>query len=891
MAKHFLLWALCCSALLGSAVDPAEAYIADARWSRTATNISTGTKGTPVTLTWSFAKDGTPIPGNVSGTTPSNLLSFLDTNWGVGPGGSDLSQRPWFPIFQQSYDRLGALSGVTYVYEPHDDGRAFSSFNLAIGVLGTRGDVRLGGKSYGSGSTTLASNYFPNYGDMMINTDKASFFLNTADNYRAFRNTIMHESMHGLGISHVESSNAGFLIEPFLSTSFDGPQLDDLLAIQRLYGDVYEKNGGNDAYSTATPLGEVSSTQSLVKGTFGNSTQIASNDVDFLSIDDDSDTDFFSFSLSSRFDVAIELSPHGTSYLVAPQTTPPTTQTTLNTLSLSNLSLALFDSNGTTLLDNANLNLAGAGEAIARQLLPGTYYARVAGLNDDIQLYQLGISASTPAPANLVWVGNVNANWNAGATANFSAGGAATVFYDFDHATFDDSSSVKTVQLAADVSAGNVHVDTADGYVFAGPGGIVAGSLTIDGAGVVELANSGNSYAGDTVVLAGTLAITGDANAMHSAITVAGGATLLVDATDAAAMTSTFTIQADGTLQIGTPTSSTNVFPDAPSAVVNEGTIRIFATETLTSVSGAGQIVVEQGTTSLASNPAFAGQITVKPGAVAQADDGAGLGSDATSVAVEINGLLKLVGDGMFSQSIQVDAGATLEVAGGNQFTAGARLSGQGQVVGGLEMPGAIMPGDPIDSTGSLMFSAGLTLTETSLLVFRLGGPTVETDFATLHVTGAAVLAGTVQLELVDDFMPSPGSVFELLTAADGLSGNFDDVLLPELDSSLHWSILDDDDAFLLQVAANVIVLPGDFNLDGIVDAADYTVWRNGLGTLYTTDDYNVWKSNFGTVAGNGSAGAAHVEVAVPEPFSSLSIVVGLLTALSIRWRAPNGCA
>ena len=40
---------------------------------------------------------------------------------------------------------------------------------------------------------------------------------------------------------------------------------------------------------------------------------------------------------------------------------------------------------------------------------------------------------------------------------------------------------------------------------FTGPGGIVAGSLTIDGAGLVGLANSGNSYAGDTMVLAGTL--------------------------------------------------------------------------------------------------------------------------------------------------------------------------------------------------------------------------------------------------------------------------------------------------------------------------------------------------------------------------------------------------
>ncbi len=175
MGKHLFLWAWLGTTLLGVAIDPAQAYIADSRWSSTATNGSTGAQGTPITITWSFAPDGTLIPGNTSGTTPSNLLNMLDANWGVGPGGSDLTQRPWFPIFSQSYDRLSALSGVTYVYEPHDDGHNFSNSNIGRGVLGTRGDVRLGGKSYGSGSNTLASNYYPNFGDMMINTDKASY--------------------------------------------------------------------------------------------------------------------------------------------------------------------------------------------------------------------------------------------------------------------------------------------------------------------------------------------------------------------------------------------------------------------------------------------------------------------------------------------------------------------------------------------------------------------------------------------------------------------------------------------------------------------------------------------------------------------------------------------
>ncbi|CAN0351322.1 unnamed protein product, partial [Ectocarpus sp. 4 AP-2014] len=42
--------------------------------------------------------------------------------------------------------------------------------------------------------------------------------------------------------------------------------------------------------------------------------------------------------------------------------------------------------------------------------------------------------------------------------------------------------------------------------------------------------------------------------------------------------------------------------------------------------------------------------------------------------------------------------------------------------------------------------------------------------------------------------------------------------------------------------------LPGDFNLDGVVDAADYTVWRDGLGATYEPADYDIWSDNYGAV-------------------------------------------
>jgi hypothetical protein len=62
-----------------------------------------------------------------------------------------------------------------------------------------------------------------------------------------------------------------------------------------------------------------------------------------------------------------------------------------------------------------------------------------------------------------------------------------------------------------------------------------------------------------------------------------------------------------------------------------------------------------------------------------------------------------------------------------------------------------------------------------------------------------------------------------------------------------------------------VPILPGDFNADGAVNAADYIVWRNG-GPGYTQSDYDDWRRNFGrTLSGGGSSSDGRSNV--PEPF------------------------
>lgn len=87
----------------------------------------------------------------------------------------------------------------------------------------------------------------------------------------------------------------------------------------------------------------------------------------------------------------------------------------------------------------------------------------------------------------------------------------------------------------------------------------------------------------------------------------------------------------------------------------------------------------------------------------------------------------------------------------------------------------------------------------------------------------------------------------------------------------------------------------GDYNRNGVVDAADYVVWRDTLGS--TTDlradgnnsgevtqlDYDVWRAHFGQTSGSGTGASANADV--PEPGTLFLLLVGI-TALFGRRRA-----
>jgi autotransporter-associated beta strand protein len=87
-----------------------------------------------------------------------------------------------------------------------------------------------------------------------------------------------------------------------------------------------------------------------------------------------------------------------------------------------------------------------------------------------------------------------------------------------------------------------------------------------------------------------------------------------------------------------------------------------------------------------------------------------------------------------------------------------------------------------------------------------------------------------------------------------------------------------------------ISMLAGDYNQNGIVDAADYIVWREAAGAGATTltnrsgaitgavgqADYDFWRSRFGLTVVTGSA--LNTGANVPEPAAGLLAILAMLT-------------
>ncbi|MGL4513750.1 MAG: matrixin family metalloprotease [Lacipirellulaceae bacterium] len=364
------------------------------RWSITA-SYPVVERGDPITLTWSIAPDGAPTRGGAG----SELVRTLDSAFGSMGAVGDFTERPWFPILASSFDRWGSLGGVRFAYEPRDDGAAVGS---SPGVLNVRGDVRLAAVAVDGAGRTIATGQLPDEGDVVFDSGDRNLMADARLGFLPLRNVLMHEIGHTLGLGHVYSDDAFVLMEPELSLSFDGPQIDDVRGLHRLYGDRFER-GGNDSFGAATGLGGIQPGETIVVGAAAGAASGPDAAIDFVSIDGLSDSDFFRIDVREAGSLSIEVVPRGGAFR---QGLAPESQTPLDADSSNNLNLALFGSDPTAPLVVANGQRRGIVERVTDFAVPvGAYVLQVNGANDAAQLYEVRItlrSATIPEPAAAV---------------------------------------------------------------------------------------------------------------------------------------------------------------------------------------------------------------------------------------------------------------------------------------------------------------------------------------------------------------------------------------------------------------------------------------------------------------------------------------------------------
>ncbi len=189
--------------------------------------------------------------------------------------------------------------------------------------------------------------------------------------------------------------------------------------------------------------------------------------------------------------------------------------------------------------------------------------------------------------------------------------------------------------------------------------------------------------------------------------------------------------------------------------------------------------------------------------------------------------------------------------------------------VGGTEADGFVNVGFGNSLLSALPFTfSGTTGTDRTLLEFDLLGNSEITLQAGVKYAIDLRNTGSGSMYWMRDENPYAGGNIYALNPAPGTE---------------RFDVVGGDvrrDAALAFYAAGI---PGDFNNNGIVDAADYVAWRendaandplpndNGLATQ--EERYDLWRSNFGNMS-MGSGSGAISGAAVPEPFTWLPMMI-----------------
>lgn len=281
-------------------------------------------------------------------------------------------------------------------------------------------------------------------------------------------------------------------------------------------------------------------------------------------------------------------------------------------------------------------------------------------------------------------------------------------------------------------------------------------------------------------------------------------------------------------------------------------------------ISGAGGslIKVGSGTLSVTAANTYDGGTTVSVGRLlVNNTTGSGVGSgDVTVSAFATLGGTGFIGTLADTANVTVSPGA--HIAPGSAATV--------QVAGELSVVGNVSFADP-----------------TTVFDIELGS---VSSFDKLTVDGTAGINGVLNVTLLGGYTPVGGESYQILSATGGVTGTFASVLTPTV-TGIDWEVAYNATNVILTAAAAGV--PGDYNGNDVVDAADYVLWRSDFEPLTnevtgvtpnttTPEDYDAWRERFGD-PNPGSGSGLGDNQAVPEPTTFVSLAIAALVLAHAR--------
>ncbi len=194
-----------------------------------------------------------------------------------------------------------------------------------------------------------------------------------------------------------------------------------------------------------------------------------------------------------------------------------------------------------------------------------------------------------------------------------------------------------------------------------------------------------------------------------------------------------------------------------------------------------------------------------------------------------------------------------------------------------------------------------------------LGGPGNAFLFRD-ESTAAPTINDTLSHSLSLTIERVAGSALAISLAVDGIMGTgvdssasridtFNEIIFLGQVSNLDYTI----DNVLIRNTSVPAEPPGDYDGNGVVDAADYVVWRHSVGNVVPpgtngdangngfveNSEYQPWRANYGRTAGIiGSAagsGSSSESASVPEPSALLLLGIGAISLLGYRKAKSHG--